>query len=346
VIDLDSAAWRDQEVVSVTVPASDEDAVRAALRLAIRAPSVHNCQPWRWRVGPGIVHLCVDGSRQVTATDSHGRDLLISCGAALHHLLVALASFGRGAQVRRMSNPRWPGHLATVEPFAQITRGREEALAAAILRRRTDRRRFSSWPVPVELLGEMIELARLEGVGLEVITDPVLRWKLFRAITIAAEQQATDPAYAAELAAWSGRGNEADDGVPAANAPAAQHIPGRMPLREYARSSLHQPPSTGEPENAALLLLTTPTDTARDWLRAGEVTSALLAHRDKGWTGEQPADPAAGSRRRPRVHPKPGRQGAQRTPADPVADRVGACRRGGAAGDAAQAARRRRRAAP
>jgi hypothetical protein len=163
-----------------------------------------------------------------------------------------------------------------VELFPHATTGDDEALAAAILRRRTDRRRFSSWPVPAELIGELLELARVRGVGLEVITEPPVRWKLFHAITAAAEQQAADPAYAAELAAWSGRGAESDDGVPAANAPAPQHTPGQMPLRTYASPNLPQPPSTGEPENAALLLLTTPTDSALDWLRAGEATSAIL----------------------------------------------------------------------
>ena len=257
-------------------PTPGEDPVRSALRLALRAPSVHNCQPWRWLVGPESVHLYADGSRQVPATDPHGRDLLISCGAALDHFLVALASLGRGARVRRIPNPAQPGHLATVELLPHTGTGADEALAAAIPRRRTDRRRFSSWPVPAELIGELLELARVRGVGLEAITDPTVRWKLFHAITAAAEQQAADPAYAAEMAMWSGRGAESDDGVPAANATAPQHTPGQMPLRAYASPSLPQPPSTGEPENAALLLLTTPTDSALDWLRAGEATSAIL----------------------------------------------------------------------
>ena len=257
-------------------PTPGEDPVRSALRLALRAPSVHNCQPWRWLVGPESVHLYADGSRQVPATDPHGRDLLISCGAALDHFLVALASLGRGARVRRIPNPAQPGHLATVELLPHTGTGADEALAAAIPRRRTDRRRFSSWPVPAELIGELLELARVRGVGLEAITDPTVRWKLFHAITAAAEQQAADPAYAAEMAMWSGRGAESDDGVPAANATAPQHTPGQMPLRAYASPSLPQPPSTGEPANAALLLLTTPTDSALDWLRAGEATSAIL----------------------------------------------------------------------
>jgi len=253
-----------------------DEAVVTALRLAIRAPSVHNCQPWRWLVGPGTLHLHADGSRQVPATDPHGRDLLISCGAALNHLLVALASLGWDARVRRMPNPARPGHLATVEPFPLTAASAQGDLAAAIPRRRTDRRRFSSWPVPAELIGEMLELAQVHGVGLEAITEPALRWKVFRAITTAAQQQEADPAYAAEIAAWSGRGTESDDGVPALSAPAPQHFPGQMPLREYARPHLTQPAGTGEPENATLLLLTTPTDNAMDWLRAGEATSAIL----------------------------------------------------------------------
>jgi nitroreductase len=259
--------------------APDEETVLGALRLAVRAPSVHNVQPWRWRVGPGTVHLHVDGFRQLPATDPYGRDLLISCGAALDHLLVALASLGWGARVRRLPDPARPSHLATVEPVPRTAADRD--LAAAIPRRCTDRRRFSSWPVPPELVGEMIELARGRGIGLEAVTEPASRWKLVRAITTAAQTQAADPAYAAELAEWSGRGPEVDDGVPAANAPPPQRIPGQVPLRAYARPSLPElpgegPPSAGEPENATLLLLSTASDTALDWLRAGEATSAVL----------------------------------------------------------------------
>jgi Nitroreductase family len=222
------------------------------------------------------VHLYADGSRQVPATDPHGRDLLISCGAALNHLLVALASLGWDARVRRMPNPARPGHLATVELFSRTATSAQHDLAAAIPRRRTDRRRFSAWPVPAELIGEMFELAHVYGVGIEAITEPALAWKVFRAITNAAGQQVADPAYAAEIAAWSGRGSESDDGVPAASAPALHYTPGQMPLRAYARPNLTQSPGAGEPENAALLLLTTPTDSAMDWLRAGEATSAIL----------------------------------------------------------------------
>lgn len=72
----------------------DELTVRAAVSLATRAPSIHNSQPWRWRLADSSVHLLAGTSRLLPVTDPDGRDLLLSCGAALHHLRVALAAEG------------------------------------------------------------------------------------------------------------------------------------------------------------------------------------------------------------------------------------------------------------
>jgi nitroreductase len=249
--------------------------LRAALQLAVRAPSVHISQPWRWRVGRESAQLHADWSRLLPATDPDGHDLLISCGAALHHLLIALAGLGWSGRIRRMPDPRRPEHLATVELTPHEATAADAALSTGITVRRTDRRRLRSWPVPGQFLGEVIESADLAGVHLEVVTDPTLRWKLVRAIRIAAEQQAADPHYAEELAARSGRPPGSLDGVPSASAPAPGRVPGQPPLRAFADPGLAQPPGD-EPEEAALLMLSTPTDTPLQWLRVGEVTSAVL----------------------------------------------------------------------
>jgi hypothetical protein len=67
---------------------------RAVVSLATRAPSIHNSQPWQWRLADSSMHLFADTSRLLPATDPDGRDLLLSCGATLHHLRVALAAEG------------------------------------------------------------------------------------------------------------------------------------------------------------------------------------------------------------------------------------------------------------
>ena len=200
---------------------------------------------------------------------------MISCGAALHHLLVALAAAGQGAEVRRVPDPARPDHLATVEPAALVDLDLDPGLAAVIDRRCTDRRPFRPWPVPPELTGELAEIADRQGVGLTMITDPRARRRLFRAIETAAAAQDADPAYGAEIAAWSGRAEDAEDGVPADRAPEPESAPGQMPMRAFAGGAAPRRPS-GEPESAALLLLATPADTPLQWLRVGEVASAIL----------------------------------------------------------------------
>ncbi|MGE3289270.1 MAG: nitroreductase family protein [Pseudonocardia sp.] len=253
----------------------DDELTRRAVTQALRAPSLHNIQPWLWRVGDGVVELHLDASRRLPATDPLDRELVISCGAALHHLQVALAGLGCGARVRRLPDPADPNHLATVTTVPRVVED-DLALTPFLARRRTDRRRYSGWPVPPETLGELAEVADLRGLVLTVAADPEQRRRVYRAATRAATAAGADPARVAETAAWSGRPAGADDGVPAAAAAEVAPIPGQVPMRSFARPTLAQPPAPGEPEGAALLVLSTPGDTRLQWLRAGEALSALL----------------------------------------------------------------------
>ena len=126
----------------------DTDTALAALSLATRAPSVHNSQPWRWQVGPHSVHLFVVRSLHLEHTDPDGRDLIVSCGIALNHCTVALAALGWQTKTHRVPNPEEPDHLAAIEVHRSTPTETDISLAAAIPRRRTDRRYFSAWPVP------------------------------------------------------------------------------------------------------------------------------------------------------------------------------------------------------
>jgi len=82
----------------------DTGTVRTVLALAARAPSVHNTQPWRWRVDAESLHLYADASRQLPNTDPDGRDLILSCGAALHHCVVALAAARNGVTLCKVED--------------------------------------------------------------------------------------------------------------------------------------------------------------------------------------------------------------------------------------------------
>ena len=91
----------------------DVDVITGAMELAVRAPSLHNSQPWRWVADGGVLELFADPTRIGRSTDSTGREVLISCGAVLDHFCVAMAAAGWEALIDRFPNPNNHDHLAT-----------------------------------------------------------------------------------------------------------------------------------------------------------------------------------------------------------------------------------------
>ncbi|MBI3214059.1 MAG: NAD(P)H nitroreductase [Mycobacterium sp.] len=246
------------------------DTLMTAMALAARAPSVHNIQPWRWHVGKQSVHLYADPSRQLAQADPDGRELIVSCGAALNHCVVALAALGWKSEIHRFPNPADPTHLASVDLHAHAAGEVDITLAAAITKRRTDRRRFADLPVALGDIALMGARAARMGVTVRRF-DPTttLRAILAQAVW----QHAHDEDYVAELTAWSGR-HASDEGVPARNTPESDPT-ARIPARIYAGTALAQPPGSGD-DGGVLFALGTAGDQQLDHLRAGEATSLVL----------------------------------------------------------------------
>ena len=249
----------------------DAGTIRTVLALASRAPSVHNSQPWRWLVGAESLHLYSDADRQLPNTDPEGRDLILSCGAALNHCVVAFAAVGWRAKVTRLPNPADPNHLAAIELSRAAADHLDIALAAAIPRRRTDRRTYSSWPVPVGDIALMAARAARTGVTLCEVEDTD---KLHQIVAQSVWDHMNHD-YLAELTAWSGR-YASVAGVPARNTPKSDptaKIPGRL----FAGPALAMPSgSSPADDNAVVVALGTRKDDRLAQLRAGEATSVVL----------------------------------------------------------------------
>jgi nitroreductase len=262
--------------------------VTAMLATAARAPSVHNTQPWRFAVGPHAIDLYADPARKLHQ-DRAGREMLISCGAALFGLRLAIRELGYLPAVSLFPEPSRLGLLArvTLGPKAPPT-ALERRMLAALPHRHTHRGAFDPGAVPAGLLPALQHDALAEGATLALIDTPGRYAKLAALVAEATRMQALNPAARAEAVRWSrAPGSPARDGVPAAAfAPAGAAGPGRLAQRDFDQGrhlGLLPGPGPDDPPPAATAVLVTPGDGRADWLRAGQALHRVLAHAATMW---------------------------------------------------------------
>ena len=247
-------------------------AVRRIIASAMRAPSVHNTQPWLWRASGHTLELHADRSRQLPVEDPDGRNLLISCGCALHHLQVAAAAMGWDAEVVRLPDPARPDLVACVGLTPRAPVRDASVTLDVIARRATDRRRFTSWPVPEERLYHLAAHAAAWNAHALPLTDVSERFRAELLINKAAEHQASDASVTREQQQWIDRSRA--DGVPSSVLPR----PPEAAERRASRFSDGVLDDTGGREvegSDGLLVMYGHRDDPATWLRTGEGLSAL-----------------------------------------------------------------------
>jgi len=255
--------------------ALDRQVITNAVQRACRAPSVHNSQPWKWVLDGLELKLFIDLDRVPHATDLSGRESIISCGALLDHLSVAMAAAGWHANIARFPNPNDLDHLATIDfsPMEFVTEA-HRARADAILSRRTDRLPFappSNWDSFELVLRDTVDT---ELAILDVLPDSA-RSDLAQASRLTESLRRYDTSYHAELLWWTAP-FEISDGVPY-NALIPADERDRVDIARVFPGGDH---SDSRPEvnhdHSRILVLSTYSDARRDAFGCGEVLSCVL----------------------------------------------------------------------
>jgi len=252
------------------------DVLRVVLAQAGRAPSVHNTQPWHWRQTRRGVDLYVDQRRQLMHADRNGRDMVISCGAALHGLVVAAAAEGWAATVDRLPDPQAPMLIARVLFSRKPGTVHDQKLAEAATRRRTDRRAPASWPVPQDRVDRLTRVAALHGTLLTTLGGTHGRQLSRTLVTTAMRIQHLNESYLDELFTWA-RAEQLGVGIPVTQQLTRETVarlhdaPSRFPSGVLDDAPARR---TSEEPQDSWLVLSTSSDDRLSWLRTGE---ALLA---------------------------------------------------------------------
>lgn len=245
----------------------------AAATTAGQAPSIHNTQPWRWRIHSGVADLYADTRRQLGGIDFERRLMTISCGAALHHARVALAAAGVAAEVNLLPSAGDPFHLVRVTPTgpAQVT-DMIVSMYEAIPNRHTDRRPLLDQQLPPDETDTIRTVVKNFDSGLYLLDRRQVE-DLAAATTRGQQGEIDDVGTRRELDEWTGTLRLAGAGIPDAAIP-VERTHTIVPSRDFGHVGTL--PITGRNDFAATYaILYGPDDGPVSWIHAGEALSAM-----------------------------------------------------------------------
>lgn len=250
--------------------------LKACVRTATAAPSLHNSQPWRFRIAARTVDVYADPRRQLEVLDPAGRELLISVGAAVFTLRLAIRGAGYLSDLRLfpvVAEPDLVARVSVRRPMAPTPAA--EALVAAIPHRHTNRWPFARSVVPADAVERLADAARREGATLTV-ADPVSRNAILSLSQEADRALRAKGRYRAELARWTSPRTGRRDGVPmtAVGPWDALEI---LPIRDFGllQPRLDRAAARFEPY-PTIMVLSTDGDTRRHWVSAGQALQRVL----------------------------------------------------------------------
>jgi len=254
------------------------------LNYAVLAPSGHNTQPWRFKLGLDDVKIYADRTRALPLVDPHDRELIMSCGAALFHLRLAIRYFGQEDLVSLFPSETNADLLAQVRAGeVRALHSDEQSMFHAIPQRRTNRQPFENRPILGRVLASLRGAAAKEGAELTFVTDASARREVAQLVWHGDRAQMGNPSFRRELSAWIHPARSAShDGIPG-------HAYGINDLLDFATPAYafamrtfdlgkgvaahDQQLVEGSP---VMALLSTTGDTPAAWLAAGQALARVL----------------------------------------------------------------------
>jgi nitroreductase len=259
-----------------------EHQLRFALRYAVLAPSNHNTQPWRFIVDRDTVQICADRMRALAVVDPFDRELLISCGAALFNLRVALCRLGLAYVITLFPSQADPDIVALVRVSRDGSRDPQlHDLFDALTARVTTRAPFVAEAVPAELQLKLSDACDAEGAIARCVEQEAEREALAQLIADADHAQFADPRFRRELASWV-HPRRSDDGMPAYGTAVGALLDLAVPLvtsvvRVFdvgaGQPAMHAHLVQGSP---LMVGIATMRDDREAWLAAGQALERML----------------------------------------------------------------------
>lgn len=176
-----------------------EETMLRIVKYAVKAPSCHNTQPWRFKIRNKTICLQPDFTRALPVVDRDDHSLYISMGCALENMILAANEFGYETETEIAGNCNKPQILVS---FYDKPEAGKPDLFACILKRQVRRNKYRNVKVPDNLADELFDDLQDEGVRIKLFLSKDEMRGLITYITEGTMRQFSNKAFVDELVSW------------------------------------------------------------------------------------------------------------------------------------------------
>lgn len=243
------------------------------IKLAAKAPSGHNTQPWTFTIEEDGVVIVPDFSHALPQADADNHALYISLGCALENFCIAAKQRGYKPTI---TYPAKESVTMIRIGLSKSTSAHDSPWFGMIAKRQVSRGKYQSEELPATLLNALHQELSTTNVRLVFFNGPEQKSRLTPFINRGIEMQYTNKAFKKELSYWMRFSEKAamksGDGLWASSLglPAMPSGVGRFVMQRFVSAkSERKRVNTLVQHSGALVLLVANSDTVLNWIELG-----------------------------------------------------------------------------
>ncbi len=253
----------------------NKDDFKFLVECAIRAPSGHNTQPWKFQNTDNGIVIHPDFERALPVVDAENYELYIGLGCALENLLIAARQRG---YVFKVHYPEKPVNSIVVDLTKDETGSiSPDLLFNEIPKRQVTKIKYNNTPLSNDVLNQISSCFTLEGVSLRMLDSNTNFRKLIPLIIEANHLQFKNRNFVNELVHWIRFSkNEAEtkrDGIWAATMgmPGLGRFLGNMVMKNFITAKSEEKRLTDLLNHTqGLAIFISETNTTEGWVKTGQ----------------------------------------------------------------------------